>query len=329
MKENKLIFFKTLAYIISILSLINLINVSALTNYTFLFLVIDIFLFLFFLHKKNKIYYIMLLAATISQLYFLPAIIPIHKSPTIHTYNEENHLRIASLNTHSFSNGKYNTLDEIKFLLDYYNIDVVCFQEYREINGQDSLAFANNFSNYPYHIINNNELSKARLAIFSKYPLSNISIDGFRFFNNSIISGDIIIGTKKYKIINTHLQTTGLSLNSIKNNSTLSVKRYNTNNSIRKGQIAYIQNIILSSNTPIVLCGDFNETPTGYCYRTINRLLKDTFKEKGSSYPNTITGFFNLLRIDYIFHSKNIECHYFYIDRHNLSDHKMQITELE
>jgi len=328
MKENKLILFKILAYTISILSLINFIQISSLTNYTFLFLIIDIVLLIFFLCKKKKVYSMMLIIATISQLYFLPAIVPLHKSSKIDTHIE-NHLRVASLNTHSFSNGKYNTLEEIKFLLDYYNIDVVCFQEYREINDQDSLLFANKLSNYPYHIINKKDLSKARLAIFSKYPLTNVSLDGFRFFNNSVISGEITTAGKKYKIINTHLQTTGLSLYRIKKNSTLSFKRYNTNNSIRIDQISYIQNMISSSKTPIILCGDFNEPPTGYCYRIINRLLKDTFKEKGSSYPNTITGFFNLLRIDYIFHSKDIKCHYFYIDRHNLSDHTMQITELE
>jgi len=312
----------------SILSLINLIKISVLTDYTLIFLLIDILLFFFFLYKRGKKYYIMLLIATLTQLYFLPALIPIHKDNNNNTYTK-NRLRIASLNTHSFSNGKFNTFEHINFLLDYYKIDVVCFQEYREKNDEDSIIFANRFSNYPYHIINQNDVSKARIAIFSKYPLTNKSVDGFRFFNNSVISGEIMIDTKKYKIINTHLQTTGLSLSNIKKNSVLTLKRYNIYNSIRIGQISYIQRIILSSKIPVILCGDFNEAPTGYCYRKMNRLLKDTFKEKGSSYPNTINSFLNLLRIDYIFHTKNIKCHYFYIDKHDLSDHKMQITELE
>ena len=55
---------------------------------------------------------------------------------------------------------------------------------------------------------------------------------------------------------------------------------------------------------PVIVCGDFNETPQSYVYKTISKDLNDTFREKGSGIGSTYAGKIPALRIDYILSDK-------------------------
>ena len=50
----------------------------------------------------------------------------------------------------------------------------------------------------------------------------------------------------------------------------------------------------------MIVCGDFNDTPISYTYRTMSRDLNDAFRKVGRGYSHTYRGFFNMLRIDYV-----------------------------
>jgi endonuclease/exonuclease/phosphatase (EEP) superfamily protein YafD len=57
---------------------------------------------------------------------------------------------------------------------------------------------------------------------------------------------------------------------------------------------------------PLVVCGDFNDTPASYTYRKIKGGLEDSFVAAGKGYAYTYRYLRRLLRIDYLFYSRDI-----------------------
>ena len=75
----------------------------------------------------------------------------------------------------------------------------------------------------------------------------------------------------------------------------------------RAVQSTAVSNHISNCPYPVLLCGDFNDTPISYSYSEIlSNNLKDAFVESGKGLGMTYIGAFPSLRIDYILHSKSI-----------------------
>jgi endonuclease/exonuclease/phosphatase (EEP) superfamily protein YafD len=75
-----------------------------------------------------------------------------------------------------------------------------------------------------------------------------------------------------------------------------------------------------SSPYPVIVCGDFNDTPVSFAYHKMSTGLKDAFLQKGKGRGNTYLGRFSL-RIDYILYSNGIEALEFDKIEAELSDH--------
>ena len=89
----------------------------------------------------------------------------------------------------------------------------------------------------------------------------------------------------------------------------------------RASQAEIISKHIRNSPYPVVVCGDFNDVPVSYSYRTMKKNLNDSFVEAGKGIGTTYMGKFPSFRIDFIFHSKEIKCLNFDIPNVKLSDH--------
>jgi endonuclease/exonuclease/phosphatase family metal-dependent hydrolase len=79
---------------------------------------------------------------------------------------------------------------------------------------------------------------------------------------------------------------------------------------------------IRESPYPVIVCGDFNDTPFSYTYNELAKELKNAFVEAGSGIGATYNGPLPFLRIDNQFHSEELkaagyETHY----EMGLSDH--------
>ena len=81
-------------------------------------------------------------------------------------------------------------------------------------------------------------------------------------------------------------------------------------------------------STPKIVMGDFNDVPMSYTYRTVASKLNDTFSEKGNGYAHTYNGLFNLLRIDYIWVSKQFSTLSYEVLPTDLSDHYPVISRV-
>ena len=58
----------------------------------------------------------------------------------------------------------------------------------------------------------------------------------------------------------------------------------------RAHQVDLVEQYIKSSPYPVIVCGDFNDTPSSYAYYTISDNLTDAFCESGNGFGQTYAG---------------------------------------
>ncbi|NJK84303.1 MAG: hypothetical protein HC912_11470 [Saprospiraceae bacterium] len=83
-----------------------------------------------------------------------------------------------------------------------------------------------------------------------------------------------------------------------------------------------LQNYILNSPYPVVICGDFNEMPYSYAYMRLRRHLHDAFSYAGRGFGFSYNGRLFFLRIDYQLFSEGLRASAFRTRRDiTYSDH--------
>lgn len=76
---------------------------------------------------------------------------------------------------------------------------------------------------------------------------------------------------------------------------------------IRARQAHMIREHMDKSPYPLIICGDFNDSPASFAYRLLRKDLKDAFMEAGRGSGQTYSGSLPSFRIDYIFHDPAFE----------------------
>ena len=71
---------------------------------------------------------------------------------------------------------------------------------------------------------------------------------------------------------------------------------------LRAEQAQIIANYIKDSPYPVIVMGDFNDTPQSYAYRKIRKGIHDAFRLAGGGFGNTYSGDLPSFRIDFIMH---------------------------
>ena len=207
-------------------------------------------------------------------------------------------------------------------------VDILCMQEYENTRG-DKLNSDSYKTYFPYLAT-----GRSDMVIYSRYPIERHDIIDFGATNNSAMWADINVNSRIIRVFNCHLETTGfnralhhlakeqLQGHSIEDNALIRTiyGNYTRGMAIRARQADLVAEMIKNSEYPVIVCGDFNDVPYSYVYRTMLGDLTDGFCESGRGIMYTYTGK-KKVRIDYIFHAEQFEGESYYTKDLTYSDH--------
>ena len=264
--------------------------------------------------------------------------------------HQENTLNILSYNVRVFDLYNYqpgwkpdftNRNNIFKFFQEK-DFDILCLQEFvhdrsrifKTLDTIPGLVRARH-AHFEY-VRQSKNLNYFGLATFSAWPIvSKGSIEFPSNGGNSGIYTDIKMNQDTIRIINVHLESIGLSeedyifMEGIFNRSENPDYRSEGRRILRRMRNAYIvrseqarilADFVAQSPYPVILAGDFNDTPVSYVYRKVSLQLEDAFKS-GHGFGQTYIGFFPVFRIDYIMHSRHFVSNGFTTGKQKYSDH--------
>jgi endonuclease/exonuclease/phosphatase family metal-dependent hydrolase len=314
--------------------------------YPYILLVNIVFMIIWIIRFKKE--FLISFIAILLGLNHLNAIIPLRLGKTnTKGFIKENPLQIKvlSYNVRLFNIYEWlsdpGTNQNILNFIRSEHPDIICLQEYYTSSKKDFRPerIKKFFSETPYSYIHysfkNGNNSGYGIATYSRYPIIKQGTINFPKTTNEAIFTDIVIGGDTVRIYNNHLQSVQLQRRNYNFLDTLRLRydeeqikeikdislRLKTAYIKRSAQVDAISTHIKTSAFPVIVCGDFNDTPVSYSYRKMRRGLKDAFISSGQGTGSTYQGIFPYFRIDYIFHDKHFKPLLFEKVESHLSDH--------
>ena len=254
-------------------------------------------------------------------------------------------IKVMSYNVRLFDlyNWKNNLHGKNKIfkLLENENPAILCLQEYYyqndgEFPTTDTLIkflSANNIHAY-FPVVNKNKYFFG-IATLTKFPIINKGRITFEGTSNMSIFTDILLWDDTVRIYNNHLESVrfgkedynfinklDFDINNKEVKDSKNILRRLKNAFIKRAKQADIISAhIAHCHYPVIVCGDFNDTPDSYAYKTISKGLKDAYCESGKGIGSTYNGKIPFLRIDFILHSPKFNAYNFKVNKDDLSDH--------
>jgi endonuclease/exonuclease/phosphatase family metal-dependent hydrolase len=228
---------------------------------------------------------------------------------------EEKDFTVMSYNVRLFNLFEWlpgdNVGNTILGFINEQNPDVLCIQEYSE-NAKVDLRV------YKYKaVFMEGRQIKTGQAIFSKFPIFNSGDFKIPAAGNNIIYADIKKGKDTIRVYNIHLQSIKISpdVNEISEhvdsiNQSKSQQLFKRIREAFKKQEQQAEILVKHKNEcpyPVIICGDMNNSPFSYLYRSIKSDLNDCFEEAGNGFGQTYKFKYYPARIDYIFASKKMQ----------------------
>jgi len=267
-------------------------------------------------------------------------------------------IKIISYNVHSLYGKKIDaiipeTRSKVTEFLSNQHADIICIQEFNAM-GEDftktllkfthSINLTNFFFKNYQDFYNKKKINA--IATFSKYPI--VRNGTFRLPKRSYFAtfvdilfnpGDTVrvynlhlesyrFGDEDYTFYS-HLTDPGSESTQLTSGSRKMFWKLRKAFIFRARQVDILKQDIANCPYPVIVCGDFNDSPFSYTYSQLRTNLADAYNTAGNGFfGSTYAGKLPSFRIDYIFYSsyfKASDYHKFEID---LSDHYPIVTTL-
>ena len=314
----------------------------------FPFFLIPIVFFLIYWAFRRKMYLILPLITIAVCWEPVKRYVPINVSKNQPT---EKVLKFITYNTCSMGRSKEFDPDKGNNVINFLKSedpDIICLQEYTYHKNTKYLTekqIRKELKDYPYYNYTRATTKhNGGLAVFSKFPITKVKQINYESLYNTSCLYEIDVYGKKITVINNHLESNKLSkedrefynemikhfqsekLGTFKN--TL-ISKLATGYRIRASQARQLKQVIDKVETPLIICGDFNDTPISYCYQHIRGDLNDAFANTGFGPGISYHENLFLFRIDHIFHSDHFNSYNANIHKVTYSDHYPMSVSLE
>lgn len=256
-------------------------------------------------------------------------------------YNGDREFTVMSMNVNLFRlyswSNKPPTMDSIEDLTHKSRVDILCLQEFytntKDFTEEDARILFGDTAHI--HYISTTSNSGFGIATFSRFPIVAGGEIHFEGSANASIFTDLLIGDDTIRVYNTHLQSYRLNrrnLEFIKNPDFRKGKnrigevldlftRIREAVEKRAVQVLQVRAHIDRSPYPVIVCGDFNDSPISFTYRHMRGDLRDAFQEAGDGFGSTYKDIFPSFRIDYILHSDSLSALDYMVVPCDYSDH--------
>lgn len=230
-------------------------------------------------------------------------------------------IKMITYNVNNFNSDGINQLLNISDWLKEEDPDIVCLQECSSEHSLPMDSIAKSLFFLPYYCSTRSVTPSAGLVIFSKYPILRFESILYPESRNQSLFAVLEIDGDSVRLFNNHFQTT--SVNAVRprlhqahadNNAKEEAEaafhmafEMKKNFVLRANQADYIRRMIDGGKGPVLVCGDFNDTPASYVYRKVKGDLTDGFRDAGSGYGYTFRQLKKMFRIDYILYSPDFK----------------------
>lgn len=265
-------------------------------------------------------------------------------------------LRILTYNVHLFrekdDDVEPKTKEAITSLIQSVSPDIVCLQEFYtrkrgKHNIKRNMAPALGLPYSYFHPVIENEYEAYGLIILSRFPIKNAGVipdyRGRKTLNRAIYA-DIVRNGHAFRVYNIHLQSIGfqpkdyafvreVQKHAFEKENLASTKRigFQLKRAFheRSEQAKHVKEEIDRCRKPVIITGDFNDTPLSFAVNKISHNMNNSFQEKGRGWGITYNGEFPNFQIDYILSSKTFKVTHYQILKKKLSDHYAVWSDLK
>jgi vancomycin resistance protein VanJ len=220
---------------------------------------------------------------------------------------------------------------EILSIIEGEDADVVALQE---VSPRVAEALSGLSDRYPYQALHPKRDGYSGCAVLSRFPISVdeafFLVEGMHLSQRLVIEVD----GESVHFFNVHLQPPRLP-GEVRIASLLMVPSY-YDTTIQDREMARLLEELAPLDGPVVVAGDFNMTDQSPGYRRLSSELGDAFREAGwglgLTYPDvevrSVPTPFPLVRIDYVFHSRDITALSAEVGDRGGPNHRFLVAEL-
>jgi endonuclease/exonuclease/phosphatase family metal-dependent hydrolase len=257
--------------------------------------------------------------------------------------NKLNTIKVLSYNVRLFNyfenNHGITSQKKIIQFLKTQKPDIICLQEFFLLGNpkvEEAIMVGALGGEYYTHlkVIGSGKNRSYGIVTFSRFPIVTRGEIIHKGSSSLSIYTDVLINKDTFRIYNNHLQSFRLMRmeRSFINELTTDDKETMTevkslSVSLKKGfikrasQAKVVKDHINKSPYPVIVLGDFNDTPVSYAYTKIRKGLNDSFVNSGYGAGFTYRGNYPPNRIDYILYDNALVNSYFEIIKIKYSDH--------
>ena len=255
----------------------------------------------------------------------------------------EGTFQVLSYNLRLFNTLEKENKDSEKKVLDFINVrqpDIICLQEFygtgnpdQKVNEIRNYLKGNYFSHLK--VIGSGRNRYYGIVTYSRFPILGRGEIIHPRSPSLTIYTDILIQKDTFRVFNNHLQSFRLrSMErsfieeiALQDDGTPLGEMKDISHSLKYGftrraqQAELVKGQINLSRHPVIVAGDFNDTPVSYTYSKIRKGLNDAFVSSGYGAGFTYRGKYPANRIDYILYDDALVCNFFDIIKIRYSDH--------